>query len=125
MENEKGTVTQVITEKTGKITGPDDPAFALPISGAHDPIPKSTDEAQPCSHDEHESTKLRDRDDRWSPHGKSPGHSGRVELTCLSSRNLGQEEEQGNKNDKHGNNRCSTVERQNLKIVILYINHCT
>jgi hypothetical protein len=40
-------------------------------------------------------------------------------------RNLGQEEEQGNKNDKHGNNCCSTVERQNLKIVILNINHCT
>jgi hypothetical protein len=125
VEYEKGAVTQVITEKTGKITGSDDPAFALPISGAHDPIPKSTDETQPCSPDEHESTKLRDGDDCWSPHGKSPGHSGRVESTCPLSRNLGQEEEQGITNNKHGNNRCSTVERQNLKIVIFYINYCT
>jgi hypothetical protein len=80
-QGEKNLIVQVIIGKIDNTTSPDHPAVALPISGTHqitdhDPIPKSPDEAQPHSVEEHKLTKLRDGDDCWSPHGKSPGHLG-------------------------------------------------
>ena len=108
-QGENNSIVQVIIEKIDNTTSPDYPALALPISDAyqktdHDPIPQFPDEAQFCSPDEYEPEKFRDRDDRWSPHGKSPGHFGQ-ESTCLSPQSLRQVGEEGNRKDSEGHNR--------------------
>jgi hypothetical protein len=124
MENQEDGNNSIITAKTNNTTSPDSLTVALPVSGTlrtTDPLSQFLDKARSCLPGEHVPERLCDKDDCWSSHDKSPGHSG------PSSRSLGPAGEQGCGKESEGHNRdsgSSTMGEQNLKIIIPLDNNC-
>ena len=127
-ENKEEGISSIITAKTDNITSPGGLAVAFPVSSTL-PFPQSPDKVRSCSSGEHVPERLRDKDECWSSHGKSPGHSGQTGSTCLlfgSLHPLGKEEGyRTGKERNNRNNRSSTMGRQNTIITIPRNNCCT